>query len=138
MKNEFEYLDDDEEEKQPGHSDQIDPLAQIQSATNSMQGLSLGNKDGHEDGGRRHLGDHGNHIQGLYVEIPSYEERKVDGGKNNVVFYKVVIGFQKNNKKWILLKRYSEFDALDKQLNTIYPTMPSLPGKTLFKLNDQK
>ena len=72
------------------------------------------------------------------MDIPSFEERKVDGGKNNVVFYKLVIGFQKNNKKWFLLKRYSEFDTLDKFLKDIFPSMPSLPGKTIFKLSDSK
>jgi len=72
------------------------------------------------------------------VDIPSFEEKKVDGGKNNVVFYNVAFGFQKNNKKWFLLKRYSEFDNLDKQLRDVHPNMPSLPGKTIFKLSDQK
>lgn len=81
-------------------------------------------------------GEFMNHIQSLIVDIPSYEERKVDGGKNNVVFYRMVVGFQKNNKRWVVDKRYSEFDALDKSLKEIYPNIPSLPGKTIFKLND--
>ena len=50
----------------------------------------------------------------MNAEIPSFEEKKIDGGKNNVVFYKMVVGFTKNNKKWFLLKRYSDFDALSK------------------------
>jgi len=42
--------------------------------------------------------------------VPSFSEKKIDGGKNNVIFYKVVVGFQKNNKRWVLEKRYNEFD----------------------------
>lgn len=70
--------------------------------------------------------------------MPTHDERKVDGSKTNVVFYKMVLGFQKNNKRWVLEKRYSEFDALDKVLRESYSSLPSLPGKTLFKLSDLK
>ena len=48
----------------------------------------------------------------MNASIDSYEEKKIDGGKNNVVFYKMIIGFMKNNKKWFIMKRYSDFDAL--------------------------
>lgn len=54
------------------------------------------------------------------------------------MFYKMIIGFTKNNKQWSLLKRYSDFDTLDKQIKDVYPSLPSLPSKTLFKLSDQK
>ena len=73
----------------------------------------------------------------MNAEILSYEERVTDG-KNNVVFYKVQIGFTKNNKKWVLSKRYSEFDALDKLIKDNYPNLPSLPAKTFFKLSDSR
>ena len=76
-----------------------------------------------------------NDIQNLTIDIPEFIER-MDGGKNNVIFYKVVIGFSKNNKKWILEKRYSEFDALDKSLKEMYPNLGKLPQKTIFKLSD--
>ena len=72
------------------------------------------------------------------IDIPSFEEKKVDGGKSNVIFYKVVVGFSKNNKRWFLEKRYSEFDALDKQIRDTYPNITKLPGKTLFKVSDFK
>ena len=49
----------------------------------------------------------------MTVSIDSFEEKKVDGGKNAVVFYKMIIGLVKSNKKWFLNKRYSEFDALN-------------------------
>ena len=70
----------------------------------------------------------------MTIDVPSFTERK--DGASNVVFYNVVIGFQKNNKSWTLQKRYSEFDALDKNLKDIHPNMPTLPGKTLFKLSE--
>ena len=48
----------------------------------------------------------------MNAEINSYEERMITG--KNVVFYAVQIGFTKNNRKWIVTKRYSEFDDLNK------------------------
>ena len=83
-------------------------------------------------------GEFVNNIQGMMIDIPSFEEKNVEGGKTNVVFYKVVCGFSKNNKRWFLEKRYSEFDTLDKQIRDIYPNIIKLPGKTLFKVSDQK
>jgi len=59
----------------------------------------------------------------MMIEVPSYDERKLDGGKNNVIFYKIIVGFTKNNKKWFVEKRYSEFDALDKTLRELYPNI---------------
>lgn len=52
-----------------------------------------------------------------------------------VVYFKMCIGFTKNNKRWYLDKRYSDFDALDQSLRPLHPNMPNLPGKTLFKLS---
>lgn len=71
----------------------------------------------------------------MTAEVHSFEEKKIDGGKNNVIFYKLIIGFVKNNKRWILEKRYSDFDALDKAIRDNYGNLPSLPGKTIFKLS---
>lgn len=73
----------------------------------------------------------------MMIDIPSFEEKKADGNKN-VIFYKVVVGFSKNNKRWFLEKRYSEFDALDKAIRELYPNIQKLPGKTLFKVSDYK
>ena len=72
----------------------------------------------------------------MNAEISSFEEKKID--KTTVVFYKMIIGFTKNNKKWFILKRYSDFDTLTKTLKDLYPNLPSLPSKTLFKLSDQR
>lgn len=54
-----------------------------------------------------------NNIASMTANIASFEEKKIDGGKNAVVFYKMQVGFSKNNKSWYLEKRYSEFDALN-------------------------
>lgn len=79
-----------------------------------------------------------NMIIGLTAEVISYEEKRIDNGKNTVVFFKLQIGFSKGSKKrWWLNKRYSEFDTLDKVLRNIYSNLPSLPGKTIFKLNNE-
>ena len=77
-------------------------------------------------------------IASMSVDIPNYVERKVDGGKNNVVFYNLQIGFLKSNKRWFLEKRYSEFDGLNNTLKVMYPNLEHLPGKTFFKLSDEK
>ena len=79
-----------------------------------------------------------NAITSLNINIFNFEEKKIDGGKNSVVFYKVQVNFTKKNKKWFLSKRYSEFDALNKQLVEIYPNMPVLPSKTFFKLSSEQ
>ena len=75
-----------------------------------------------------------NVIAVMTIEIPSFTERKENGA--TVVFYNVSIGFSKNSKTWTLQKRYSEFDSLDKSLREVHPNMPSLPGKTFFKLSE--
>ena len=77
-----------------------------------------------------------NVIAAMTVDVPSFTERKEGGA--TVVFFNVVLGFQKNNKSWTVPKRYSEFDALDKFLKEHHPNMPTLPGKTLFKLSEAK
>jgi len=77
-----------------------------------------------------------NNIASMTINIGSFEEKKIDGGKNAVVFYKMQVGFTKNNKSWYLEKRYSEFDTLNTQLKDFYPGMPELPSKTLFKLSN--
>lgn len=74
-------------------------------------------------------------IVSLNAEVIGFEEKRIDGGKNNVVFYKMQIGFAKSNKRWFMLKRYSDFDTLDKVLKTNCANLPSLPGKTLFKMS---
>lgn len=97
----------------------FDPLGQIPSdfnaATNAVQKISLEDTfDQKETEAKLQRGEFVNNIQSMMLDIPSFEEKKVDGSKNNVIFYKVVVGFSKNNKRWFLEKRYSDFDTLDK------------------------
>jgi len=47
----------------------------------------------------------------------------------------VVISSVKSNKNWVILKRYSDFDALEKTIKPMFSNIPSLPGKTIFKLS---
>ena len=79
-----------------------------------------------------------NNIASMIINISTFVEKKIDGGKNAVVFYKMQVGFTKNNKSWWLEKRYSEFDSLNTMLKDFYPNMPELPSKTLFKLSNQQ
>ena len=76
-----------------------------------------------------------NVISSMTADINQFVENNANGAKNIVVFYKLVIGFSKNNKQWALMKRYSDFDGLDKVLRPLYSNLPSLPGKTFFKLS---
>lgn len=66
------------------------------------------------------------------MELPLYEE-KMENGKP-VVFYKIDVGLGPSRRKWELWKRYSQFDKLDSDLRSKYPSLPKLPGKTFFKL----
>ena len=74
-----------------------------------------------------------NVIVSLTADIIGFEEKHIE--KNNVIFYKMQIGFTKNNKRWFQLKRYSDFDTLDKVLKQNNANLPSLPGKTFFKMS---
>ena len=44
----------------------------------------------------------------------------------------------KSNKKWVVMKRYSDFDSLDKTLRSNSANLPTLPGKTLFKMSQEQ
>ena len=67
--------------------------------------------------------------------MPSYEEKIID--RNSIVYYKMTVGFATGIKRqWTLEKRYSDFDALDKMLRELYPSILELPGKTFFKLSE--
>ena len=42
-----------------------------------------------------------------------------------------------NGEIWTVEKRYSEFDELVKNLKSLFGNLPSLPGKTMFKLKEK-
>ena len=64
------------------------------------------------------------------VQVPNYT-REYQGGKE-VTFF--VIHVQAGGNKWELKRRYSEFDALRKNLMETHGNIPTLPGKSLFSM----
>jgi hypothetical protein len=53
------------------------------------------------------------------------------GGKSKI-FFELTVEFIYN--KWVLRKRYSDFEDLHKNLKITFNLLPALPGKTLFTL----
>ena len=70
----------------------------------------------------------------LQIQITEFFEKYVDG--KLVTFYKIEVYDIYSKENWILEKRYSEIDALHKTLSKLYPNIPPMPGKTLFKIKD--
>ena len=71
----------------------------------------------------------------IEISISEFFEKYVDG--KIVTFYKVEIYDNYSKENWILEKRYSEIDALHKTISKLYPNIPPMPGKTLFKIKDK-
>ena len=71
----------------------------------------------------------------LEIKITEFFEKYVDG--KTVTFYKIEIYDNYSKESWILEKRYSEIDILHKSLSKLYPNIPPMPGKTLFKIKDR-
>jgi hypothetical protein len=68
------------------------------------------------------------HMKSLItVEIPKFVDKQHE--KKIVTFY--ILDFFNNysKTKWTLEKRYSDFDALYKTINKLYPKCPTIPGK---------
>ena len=70
----------------------------------------------------------------LQIQITEFFEKYVDG--KLVTFYKIEVYDIYSKENWILEKRYSEIDTLHKTLSKLYPNIPPMPGKTLFKIKD--
>ena len=70
----------------------------------------------------------------LEITIPEFNEKYING--KTVTFYLINITDNYSKEKWTLEKRYSEIDNLYKSLIKILPNIPSIPGKTLFKISD--
>jgi hypothetical protein len=64
------------------------------------------------------------------ISIPTWKQDYVNGQQK--VFYEISINLSGN--KWELRRRYNEFAELLKALKFHFSNLPSLPGKTLFKL----
>lgn len=68
----------------------------------------------------------------LAVSVPSFTEKYIE--KNTITFYNVEVYNNYSKQKWLLEKRYSEFESLFKALGKIVPNVPQMPGKTIFKV----
>jgi len=71
----------------------------------------------------------------LEITIHEFFEKYVDG--KTVTFYKIEVYDNFSKETWNLEKRYSEIDLLHKTINKLYPNIPPMPGKTLFKIKDR-
>lgn len=72
----------------------------------------------------------------IQVTIPEFGEKYVEG--KTVTFYKINIYDNYSKENWTLEKRYSEIDNLHKQLSKLYPNIPPMPGKTLFRVKEKE
>ena len=71
----------------------------------------------------------------LEIKINEFFEKYVDG--KTVTFYKIEVYDNFSKETWYLEKRYSEIDLLHKTISKLYPNIPPMPGKTLFKIKDR-
>ena len=71
----------------------------------------------------------------IEISINEFGEKYIDG--KTVTFYKIEIYDNYSRENWVLEKRYSEIDLLHKTLSKLYPNIPPMPGKTLFKIKDR-
>lgn len=67
------------------------------------------------------------HLSG---KIDKFVKEYVEGKQK--IFFEIEIEFIYN--KWVLRKRYSDFEALQKALRSTFSHLPGLPGKSLFAL----
>lgn len=68
----------------------------------------------------------------ISIEIPSFSEKYVDG--KTITFYNVNVSNNFTKQKWTLDKRYSEFEYLHRNISKIFPNIPPIPGKSVFKI----
>lgn len=66
----------------------------------------------------------------LSCKIDKFQKELI-GGKAKI-FFEINVEFIYN--KWVLRKRYSDFETLQKTLRVTFPNLPALPGKSLFTL----
>lgn len=73
----------------------------------------------------------GMHVGNLQLCIKEWKKSAMD---QSVIIY--VIEITKREEKWSVEKRYSEFDELNKTLKKTYANIPSMPGKSFFKISE--
>ena len=71
----------------------------------------------------------------LEITITEFFEKYIES--KTVTFYKLEIYDNYSKERWYLDKRYSEIDLLHKTLAKLYPNIPPMPGKTLFKIKNR-
>ena len=71
----------------------------------------------------------------LEIKIIEYFEKYIAG--KLVTFYKIQVFDNLSKENWIIEKRYSEIDLLHKTISKLYPNIPPMPGKTLFKIKNK-
>ena len=71
----------------------------------------------------------------LEITINEFFEKYIES--KTVTFYKLELYDNYSKEKWVLEKRYSEIDYLHRALTKLYPNIPPMPGKTLFKIKSR-
>lgn len=66
------------------------------------------------------------------VSIPEFAEKYIDS--KTVTFYIVDVKDNVSKQSWKLDKRYSDFENLHKNIIKLFPNVPAIPGKSLFKI----
>ena len=69
----------------------------------------------------------------ISISIPEYENKYISN--KIVTFYRIKIIDYFKKDTWNLDKRYSEFESFHKSIQDMFSQVPSIPGKTLFKVS---
>jgi hypothetical protein len=69
----------------------------------------------------------------IVLTIPDFKKETVEG--KEVTLY--VIKVECDGQEWELKRRYNEFDDLKKDLAKNHGGLPEMPGKTLWKVNQE-
>lgn len=67
----------------------------------------------------------------------SVVEWKISAIDKNVTNYVIEVS-KRDLDKWVLEKRFSEFNDLYLNLKKLFSGLPDIPGKTIFKVTDKE
>lgn len=68
----------------------------------------------------------------LTIKMPSIRHVDQTNDKKIVTYYPMYIYNKYSKNPWSLVKCYSDFNALFKVLNKLFPKCPIIPGKSFF------
>ena len=71
----------------------------------------------------------------IMVDISNFEEKHISS--KVVTFFNINVYDNFSRTKWVLSKRYSEFEALYKNLSKLITNVPTIPGKSFFKITSK-